>query len=69
MACKHPPSDSFDESLMPWFAFPNKKDVGTAILFGHWAALDGVIQEKVIGLDTGCEWGVELTGSRWEEKE
>ncbi|WP_104400003.1 symmetrical bis(5'-nucleosyl)-tetraphosphatase [Vibrio penaeicida] len=68
MACKLPPSDISDERLMPWFDLPNKKDVEKTILFGHWAALEGVIQEEVIGLDTGCVWGGELTMIRWEDK-
>lgn len=31
------------------------------IIFGHWAALEGVIQSNVIGLDTGCVYGKKLT--------
>ncbi|MBD1555503.1 symmetrical bis(5'-nucleosyl)-tetraphosphatase [Vibrio sp. S9_S30] len=68
MACKLPPSDISDGSLMPWFEFPNKENIEKTILFGHWAALEGVIQDKVIGLDTGCVWGGELTMIRWEDR-
>ncbi|MDW1913422.1 bis(5'-nucleosyl)-tetraphosphatase, partial [Vibrio sp. 707] len=32
-------------------------------------ALQGYIDEKVIGLDTGCVWGGSLTMIRWEDKQ
>jgi bis(5'-nucleosyl)-tetraphosphatase (symmetrical) len=38
------------------------------VLFGHWAALQGYMNNEVIGLDTGCVWGGSLTMIRWEDK-
>jgi bis(5'-nucleosyl)-tetraphosphatase (symmetrical) len=51
----------------PWFEFqvlkPEQK-----ILFGHWAMLDGKTNRKdIIGLDTGCVWGRELTLLRLDD--
>ena len=31
------------------------------VVFGHWAALGGIVRENVIGLDTGCVYGKELS--------
>ncbi len=48
------------EPLAPWFAHRNDPD--TRILFGHWASLKGQTGRKdIIGLDTGCVWGGQLT--------
>lgn len=45
----------------PWFSYPHQLKK-TRLLFGHWAALNGVFnQTHVIGLDTGCVWGGDLT--------
>ena len=35
----------------PWFDFYHEDRL---IVFGHWAALGGVVRQNVIGLDTGC---------------
>lgn len=44
----------------PWFEFPSL--IREPILFGHWAALDGATGNRdMIGLDTGCVWGRQLT--------
>ena len=45
-------------SLKSWFDFYTAKKL---IVFGHWAALDGIIKDNVIGLDTGCVYGKKLT--------
>ena len=51
----------------PWFSFPRQDD--THILFGHWAALEGVAGAPfVTALDTGCVWGRELTAIRLEDR-
>jgi len=51
----------------PWFAFESITPK-TNILFGHWAALEGITgKEHVFALDTGCVWGRELTMMRLED--
>ncbi|MFD2176449.1 symmetrical bis(5'-nucleosyl)-tetraphosphatase [Veronia pacifica] len=69
MACKYPPSQLTEEGpLKPWFSLKRKKKIKEALVFGHWAALGGVIEDNLIGLDTGCVWGGSLTMLRWEDK-
>jgi bis(5'-nucleosyl)-tetraphosphatase (symmetrical) len=48
--------------LTPWFEWPLRAPVEKKILFGHWAALQGVSNYPgVLALDTGCVWGNRLT--------
>lgn len=45
----------------PWFEYSNQLK-GTHLLFGHWAALEGLFDHPdVTGLDTGCVWGGYMT--------
>lgn len=46
--------DLFNDSHPPWFDFYTGDAL---VVFGHWAALGGLIRERVIGLDTGCVYG------------
>ena len=40
------------------------------VLFGHWAALNGVTnQNQITALDTGCAWGNKLTALKLEDQE
>ncbi len=50
--------DLKSESNPPWFDLYEGDDL---VVFGHWAALGGLDRPKVIGLDTGCVYGGELT--------
>lgn len=48
--------------LSPWFEWHKRVPVDKKILFGHWAALEGNTRaEHIIGLDTGCVWGNQLS--------
>lgn len=48
--------------MKPWFEYEPDKQRKTKIIFGHWAALDGLFDhDDVVGLDTGCVWGGNLT--------
>ena len=52
----------------PWFEF-SRSHTGT-ILFGHWAALNGIThQEDRIALDYGCVWGRRLAALRLEDRQ
>ena len=57
-------------NLKPWFEYKlNILEENTHILFGHWAALNGVTgKDKITALDTGCAWGKKLTAIRLEDK-
>lgn len=49
---------SLDRSERPWFEdYTGDK----LVVFGHWAALRGVVRPNAIGLDTGCVYGGLLT--------
>lgn len=49
---------------MPWFDVPGRKTSDATVVFGHWAALGLIVRDNVIGLDSGCVWGEELTAVR-----
>jgi bis(5'-nucleosyl)-tetraphosphatase (symmetrical) len=66
MNCKLPPHDMPANTLMPWFAWEKRVPLNKPVIFGHWAALEGYQGTDVIGLDTGCVWGGELTMIEWE---
>jgi bis(5'-nucleosyl)-tetraphosphatase (symmetrical) len=44
----------------PWFEW-RQANSSEPIIFGHWAALEGLHLPGIIGLDTGCAWGKSLT--------
>lgn len=48
----------------PWFEYWKGP---RTVVFGHWARLGLVREERVLGLDTGCVWGGELTAWIAEE--
>jgi bis(5'-nucleosyl)-tetraphosphatase (symmetrical) len=55
-------NDSTDENFKPWFSHPHRKTRDDAIIFGHWAALEGKANtDNIYALDTGCVWGACLT--------
>jgi bis(5'-nucleosyl)-tetraphosphatase (symmetrical) len=55
--------------LMPWFKVPHRRNKDLNIIFGHWAALQGEVDEpKIFALDTGCVWGNCLTAMRLEDQ-
>ena len=54
--------------VVPWFAVPRRASRAIPIIFGHWSALDLVLEPNVIGLDTGCLWGRKLSALRLEDR-
>lgn len=50
--------------LIPWFAHPLRRSQQERIVFGHWSTLGICHQNNVVGLDSGCVWGGELTAVR-----
>ncbi len=52
------------KGLKPWFESENRKEIHMKIIFGHWSTLGFYEDEHVLGLDTGCLWGGQLTAAR-----
>ncbi len=62
------PDDKAPVGYLPWFKIPWRKTKENKLIFGHWAALEGRVDEpNVIALDTGCVWGKSLTAFRVED--
>ncbi len=58
------------QGFLPWFKIPDRQHKSLQILFGHWASLEGKIDEpNVYALDTGCVWGGWLTALCLQTKE
>jgi bis(5'-nucleosyl)-tetraphosphatase (symmetrical) len=56
------------QQLYPWFRVPTRIPIQPNIVFGHWAALNGVTNmPNIFGVDTGCAWGHQLTALRLED--
>jgi bis(5'-nucleosyl)-tetraphosphatase (symmetrical) len=56
------------EGYQPWFDLPHRKTAEVTVVFGHWSTLGLMMQPNVIGLDTGCLWGGELTALCLEDR-
>lgn len=56
------------KGFVPWFESPRRMPLGSTVLFGHWSALGLVDTGEVLGLDTGCVWGRQLTALRLEDR-
>ncbi|TCK96575.1 LOW QUALITY PROTEIN: bis(5'nucleosyl)-tetraphosphatase ApaH [Paraburkholderia sp. BL9I2N2] len=53
---------------MPWFDVPSRKTSDVTVVFGHWAALGLILRDNLIGLDSGCVWGEQLSAVRLAQK-
>ncbi len=54
--------DTAPKGYKPWFAHKERRSRHVKIIFGHWAALLGQVDEPgIIALDTGCVWGGAMT--------
>lgn len=56
--------DDLPPGTIPWFRAPNPRWQDSRIVFGHWSALGLLVEPGVLGLDTGCVWGRELSAVR-----
>lgn len=52
------------EGFMPWFDVPGRQTEDTPVAFGHWSTLGLLDRPHLLGLDTGCVWGGQLTAAR-----
>jgi bis(5'-nucleosyl)-tetraphosphatase (symmetrical) len=57
-------ADAAPAGLYPWFDVPGRKTQGVPIAFGHWSTLGLMNRPDLLGLDTGCVWGGQLTAVR-----
>ncbi|MGA6828014.1 symmetrical bis(5'-nucleosyl)-tetraphosphatase [Nitrospira sp. NS4] len=62
----HP--ENAPQGHLPWFRIPNRRNADHTVLFGHWAALGLHIEQNLLGLDSGCAWGRQLTAIRLEDR-
>lgn len=61
--------ETLPQGLLPWFKVPHRKAISTDIVFGHWAALEGLCETPhIYAIDTGCVWGKTLTALRLQDK-
>jgi len=60
LSVKGPPPPA-SSGLRPWFEHPRRRTRDARVIFGHWSALGLVQRPGVLGLDSGCVWGGELT--------
>ena len=56
------------EGYMPWFEVPARRTTDTPVVFGHWSTLGLTLRSDVIGLDTGCVWGGQLSALRLSDR-
>jgi bis(5'-nucleosyl)-tetraphosphatase (symmetrical) len=61
------PDDAQAAGLFPWFSAPGRRSTDAIVVYGHWSALGLQIRPGVIGLDTGCLWGGQLSALRLED--
>ncbi|GAA4023930.1 symmetrical bis(5'-nucleosyl)-tetraphosphatase [Actimicrobium antarcticum] len=54
--------------LMPWFEVPGRRSTDVTVVFGHWSTRGLLVQPNVIGLDSGCIWGGQLTAMRLADR-
>lgn len=52
---------SAPKHLFPWFDVPSRKTEKYKVFFGHWSTMGLIQRNHVVGLDTGCVWGGNLT--------
>ena len=57
-------ADAAPPGFRPWFDVPGRRTAGVPIAFGHWSSLGLVDRKDLLGLDTGCVWGGQLTAVR-----
>ncbi len=63
-------STAISHPFLPWFQWRDSKADRIKIIFGHWAALNGVCpMPHMYALDTGCGSGRHLTALCWETKQ
>ncbi len=52
----------------PWFTHPRQTEAQT-VIFGHWSALGLLREQNIVGLDSGCVWGGQLSAIRLSDQQ
>ncbi len=60
-------SSAVPPGLTPWFDVPTVRRAKRTVIAGHWSALGLVQRSDLVGLDTGCVWGRELSALRLDD--
>jgi bis(5'-nucleosyl)-tetraphosphatase (symmetrical) len=53
---------------LPWFDVPGRRSEEATVIFGHWSALGLKVRPNLLGLDSGCLWGRQLSAVRLEDR-
>ncbi|MDY7577579.1 symmetrical bis(5'-nucleosyl)-tetraphosphatase [Herbaspirillum sp. RTI4] len=53
---------------LPWFDLPHRQSADVTVVFGHWSTLGLTLRPYLLGLDTGCVWGGQLTAIRLSDR-
>jgi len=48
------------KALYPWYRTPDRKQLDTRIVFGHWSSHPSMSSADVVPTDRGCVWGGSL---------
>jgi bis(5'-nucleosyl)-tetraphosphatase (symmetrical) len=56
------------KGYVPWFEVEARQSRNELVIFGHWSALGIVRRPNVIGLDSGCVWGRQLSALRLTDR-
>jgi len=54
--------------MLPWYDVPPQASRDATVIFGHWSALGLLLQPDVVGLDSGCLWGRQLSALRLDDR-
>ena len=61
--------DAAPPGHLPWFDVPGRRTADVTVVFGHWSTLGYLERPNLIGLDTGCVWGGQLTAVQLATRE
>ncbi len=63
-------ADQAPSGYQAWYKHPRELQPQQKILFGHWAALQGITNNpQFVALDTGCVWGGQLSMLRLDDNQ
>ena len=51
-----------------WFDVPGRRAADVPIVYGHWSARGLEVRDNLIGLDSGCIWGGQLSALRLADR-